>query len=49
MRCGVAMKSVICSSSGAPAPAVARRSAACALRCDSAAMVRAPSSPYRVT
>ena len=45
----VAMKSVICSSSAAPEPAVARSSAACALPCDSAAIARAPSSPYRVT
>ena len=41
----VKMKSVICSSSGAPAPDVAVPSAACAARCDSAAMPRAPSSP----
>ena len=38
-----AMKSVICSSSWAPE--VARARAARALRCDSAAIVRAPSSP----
>ncbi len=41
----VAMKSVICSSSAAPEPAVALLSAARALPCDSAAMARAPSSP----
>ena len=45
----LAMKSVICSSSAAPPPPVARASAACALRWDSPAMARAPSSPYRVT
>ena len=41
----VKMKSVICSSSGAPAPAVAVPSAACAAPCDSAAIPRAPASP----
>ena len=45
----LAMKSVICSSSAAPLPAVARLSAARALRCDASAMACAPSSPYRVT
>ena len=44
----VAMKSVICSSSAAP-PGAAWASAARALRCDSAAISRAPSSPYWVT
>ena len=40
----VEMKSVICSSSSAPSGA-ARRRASRALRCDSAAIERAPSSP----
>jgi hypothetical protein len=44
----VAMKSVICSSSVAPCGAAAA-SAARALRCDSAASSRAPSSPYWLT
>ncbi len=44
----VAMKSVICSSSAAP-PGAACASAARALRCDSAASSRAPSSPYWLT
>ena len=44
----VMMKSVICSSSGAPSGA-ARRSASRALRCDSCAISRAPSSPYWLT
>ncbi len=44
----VMMKSVICSNSGAPSGA-ARRSASRALRCDSRAIVRAPSRPYWLT